>query len=65
MTIREFLGLKVNCSYITIVNANELNKTLWEAKYETIDNQIPDKIANSEMIKWAVEDNGIVLWVNI
>lgn len=65
MTIREFLGLKVSCKYTKIVNAKELDKVLWAGEYETLDNQISHWLANSKMIKWAVYDNCIVLWVNI
>ena len=65
MTIREFLGLKVSCEYITILNEKELDKTLWQGEYETIDNQIPCWLANSTMIKWSVKNDGIVLWFNI
>ena len=65
MTIREFLGLKVSCDYITIVNNDTLNEVLWDGEYETIDNQIPDKIANSKLVKWSIYDNGIWLWINL
>lgn len=65
MTIREFLELKVNCEYITIVNNKGLNKKVWQGRCETINHEIPKEIANSEMVKWSVIDNGIVLWINL
>lgn len=64
ITVREFLNYSYNHGYITIANDNDLGKTIWEGNYETSDNCIPSYIANLEVIKWGIENNGIVLYVN-
>lgn len=64
VSVREFLDHSYNHGYITIMNNKELNQVLWEGKHETMDNYIPDDIAILSVVKWGIEDNGIVIYVN-
>lgn len=65
INVREFLDYSYNHgNKITIINNNELNKVLWEGKEETIDNHIDWNIRESKVVKWGIENNGIVIYVN-
>lgn len=64
VNVRDFLGYSYNHGYITIMNNKVLNEVLWEGKFETIDNYIPNDIVKLEVIKWGIENNGIVIYVN-
>ena len=64
INVRDFLGNSYNHGYITIMNNKVLNEVLWEGKYETIDNYIPDDIDELSVVKWGIENNGIVIYVN-
>ena len=64
VNVRDFLGDSYNHGYITIMNNKVLNEILWEGKFETIDNYIKDEIAELDVVKWGVENNGIVIYVN-
>lgn len=64
VNVRDFLGSSYNHGYITIMNNKVLNEVLWEGKFETIDNYIPNDIVKLEVIKWGIENNGIVIYVN-
>lgn len=64
VNVRDFLGYSYNHGYITIMNNKILNEVLWEGKFETIENYIPDDIVKLEVIKWGIENNGIVIYVN-
>lgn len=65
VNVRDFLGSSYRHGYITIKNNKGLNEVLWEGKFETIDNYIKDKIAKLNVVKWGIEDNGIVIYVNL
>ena len=64
ISVRNFLGYSYNHGYITIMNNKVLNEILWEGKFETMDNYMPDGIAKSSVVKWGIENNGIVIYVN-
>ena len=64
VNVREFLGCSYNHGYITIMNNKVLNEVLWEGKFETIDNYIKEDIVKLEVVKWGIENNGIVIYVN-
>lgn len=64
VNVRDFLGDSYNHGYITIMNNKVLNEILWEGKFETIDNYIKDEIAELDVVKWGIENNGIVIYVN-
>ena len=64
INVRDFLGYSYNHGYITIMNNNVLNEILWEGKFETIEHFIPRDISKSNVIKWGIENNGIVIYVN-
>lgn len=64
INVNEFLNLSYNHGYIQIKNNKVLNEVLWEGKYETIDNHIPYDIIKLEVVKWGIENNGIVIYVN-
>lgn len=64
INVRDFLNASYNHGYIQIVNNKDLGKTIWEGKYETIDHQIPNVIYNLKIVKWGIENNGIVIYVN-
>lgn len=64
VNVRDFLGSSYNHGYITILNNKGLNEVLWKGKFETIDNYIKDDIARLNVIKWGIENNGIVIYVN-
>lgn len=64
VTVNEFLGASYRHGYITILNNKVLNEVLWEGVFETADNHIPWNIHKLEVIKWGIENNGIVIYVN-
>ena len=71
VSVRDFLGYSYNHgNYITIVNnipsneGGEVYKKLWEGKYETIDHYIPEDIIVLDVVKWGIENNGIVIFVD-
>ena len=64
INVRDFLGYSYNHGYIQIRNNKDLGKMLWEGKFETIDHQIPNDVINLKVIKWGIENNGIVIYVN-
>lgn len=71
INVRDFLGNSFNHGdYITIINnvpsktIGDVYKTLWEGKFETMDNYIKDDIAMLEVVKWGIVKNGIVIYVN-
>lgn len=71
VNVRDFLGYSYNHGdSITIINnlpSNEVGdvyKVLWKGKYETIDHNIPEDIVRLEVVKWGIEHNGIVIFVN-
>ena len=51
ISVRNFLGYSYNHGYITIMNNKVLNEILWEGKFETMDNYMPDGIAKSSVVK--------------
>lgn len=60
-----FLGYSYNHgNYIEIRNNLELNEIIWEGKFETVDNHIDFDVLKLEVVKWGIEDNGIVIYVN-
>jgi hypothetical protein len=63
INVRDFLNASYNHGYITIANDNDLGKTLWEGKFETSDNCIPSYIAVAKVVKWGIENNGIVIYI--
>ena len=64
VNVRDFLGNSYNHGYITIMNNKVLNEILWEGKFETIDNYIKEEIAKLDVVKWGIENNGIIIYVN-
>lgn len=71
VNVRDFLRSSYNHGdSITIINnlpSNEVGdvyKVLWEGKYETIDHSIPEDIVTLEVVKWGIDHNGIVIFVN-
>ena len=64
VNVRDFLGSSYNHGYITIRNNKVLNEVLWQGKFETIDNYIADNIVKLDVVKWGIENNGIVIYVN-
>lgn len=65
VSVRDFLGSSYNHGeYITIVNNKELNENIWKGKFETIDNHILWDVYDLEVVKWGIENNGIVIYVN-
>lgn len=64
ISVREFLDASYNHEYIIIANNKDLGKTLWEGKFETIDHFIPIMIAKLNVVKWGIENNGIVIYVD-
>lgn len=63
VNVRDFIGYSVNHGYIKIVNCLDLNKVLWEGKFETPEHYIPSYIAKSNVEKWGIENNGIVIYI--
>lgn len=64
ISVNEFLGASYNHGYITIMNNKPLKEVIWEGKYETIDNHIDWEVQKLEVVKWGIENNGIVIYVN-
>ena len=65
VTVRDFLGSSYNHGdYITVVNNKTLNEVLWEGKYETVNNHIDWAIYDLKVVKWGIERNGIVIYVD-
>lgn len=65
VSVKEFLDFSYNHGqHITIVNNKNLNEILWEGDFETMDNHIPYDIVKLEIVKWGIENNGIVIYVN-
>ena len=64
VSLNEFLGSSYNHGYITIMNNKGLNEVLWEGWFETIDNHIDWEVQKLEVVKWGIENNGIVIYVN-
>lgn len=64
VNVRNFLGYSYNHGYITIKNNKGIGDTLWEGHFETIDHFIPEYIALSNVVKWGIENNGIVIYIN-
>lgn len=64
ISVNEFLNLSYNHGYIQIMNNKVLNEVLWEGKFETMDNHIPFDIQKLKVIKWGIENNGIVIYVD-
>lgn len=65
VTVRDFLGSSYNHGdYITVVNNKALNEVLWEGKYETVNNHIDWAIYDLKVVKWGIERNGIVIYVD-
>lgn len=64
VTVNEFLNASYNHGYIIIANNKDLGKTLWEGKFETIDNHIDYDIQKLDVVKWGIENNGIVIYVD-
>ena len=64
ISVREFLDFSYNHGYITIANNKNLGETLWEGDFETMDNHIDWNIRDLKVIKWGIENNGIVIYVN-
>jgi len=65
MRVKDFLNYSYNHGdYITIKNNLELNEILWEGKFETVDNHIDWDVQELDVVKWGIENNGIVIYVN-
>ena len=65
VSVRDFLGASYNHGdNITIINNKDLNKIIWEGKFETIENHIPWDVHDLDVIKWGIENNGIIIYVN-
>ena len=71
ISVNRFLNYSYNHgNCIKIVNnipsktTGEVYKTLWEGKFETIENHIPYDIKELEVVKWGIENNSIVIYVN-
>lgn len=71
ISVNRFLNYSFNHGdYIEIVNnipsdePGNVYKTLWEGKYETIENYIPYDIKELEVVKWGINNNGIIIYVN-
>ncbi len=64
INVNDFLGASFNHGYITVKNNKELNEVIWEGKFETHDNHIPWDVHKLDVVKWGIEDNGIVIYVN-
>ena len=71
ISVNRFLNYSYNHGdYIKIVNnipsdePGDLYKTIWEGKFETMNNHIPYDVLELEVVKWGIENNGIVLYVN-
>ena len=64
VNVRDFLGASYNHGYIIIMNNKALNKVIWEGKYDTIDDHIPWDVYDLNVVKWGIENNGIVIFVN-
>ena len=63
ISVREFLDYSYNNKYKKIIN-NKTEKILWEGEFETIDHHIPIQIQKLNVVKWGIENNGIVIYVN-
>ena len=65
ISVNKFLNYSYNHgNLITIMNNCKLNQILWQGKYETMDYYIPYDIQELEVVKWGIENNGIVIYVN-
>lgn len=65
VNVNDFLGASYNHGdYITIMNNKVLNEVIWEGKFETVDNHMPWDVYKLDVVKWGIEDNGIVIYVN-
>lgn len=64
ISVNEFLNLSYNHGYIIIMNNKVLNEVLWEGKFETMDDHIDWKIQKLDVVKWGIENNGIVIYVD-
>lgn len=66
MSVNEFLGISYNHGdYITIVNNLKCpHEVIWEGMFETADNHIPWEVHKLEVLKWGIQNNGIVIYVN-
>ena len=65
ISVNKFLNYSYNHGdLITIYNNRALNQIVWQGKYETIDYHIPYDIQELEVVKWGIENNSIVIYVN-
>lgn len=65
INVREFLSYSYNHGdYITILKNQPIKEVLWEGKFETMKNEIPTDVAKSNVAKWGIENNSIVIYVN-
>ena len=64
VNVRDFLGYSYNHGYIAILDNRDYGKVLWEGKFETPEHYIPTRIAKLDVVKWGIENNGIVIYVN-
>ena len=71
VTVRDFLGSSYNHGdSITIINnipsktSGIVHKTLWEGKFQTVDNHMDWAIYDLKVVKWGIEKNGIVIYVD-
>lgn len=65
VTVRDFLGSSYNHGdYITVLKNEPIRSVLWEGKYETVNNHIDWAIYDLKVVKWGIERNGIVIYVD-
>ena len=66
ITVREFLGNSYNHGdSIKVMNNLELNEIIWEGQFETISDHIPFEYLDYKVVKWGIENNSIVIYINV
>lgn len=61
MSIKQFLDIEVGSTIKKILNTK--NEVLWEGIH-TIKNDIPKNLLCTDIIKWSVNNNIVILWVD-
>ena len=65
VTVRDFLGASYNHGeHITVVDNKDICKVIWTGEFETPTDHIPWKVQDMNVVKWGIEKNGIVIYVD-
>ena len=64
ISVKQLLDYSYNHGYIVVMNNKGLNDVLWQGKSDIIDYKNYYKIKDLEVVKWGIENNGIVIYVD-